>query len=76
MNMKLKYDAEADALSIQLRDGIYDESDEVAPNVIIDFDKERNPLAIEILQARQMLGGEVTLKLELSLEVSTKADTS
>ena len=63
--MKIEYDASVDALVIQLREGKYAGSDEVAPNVIMDFDEDGAPLAIEILNARQVLRLEDTLKLEL-----------
>lgn len=49
--MKVSYDEEADALYIKLRDGDYDESDEVQEGIILDYDGEGNLLAIEILNA-------------------------
>jgi uncharacterized protein YuzE len=66
--MKIQYDSSVDVLTIRLKDGKYAESDEVAPNVIIDFDDNRSPLAIEILNARRVLEVETTLKLELPLQ--------
>ncbi|MFP4558702.1 MAG: DUF2283 domain-containing protein [Archaeoglobaceae archaeon] len=49
--MKVSYDEEADALYIKLRDGDYDESDEVQDGIILDYDGGGNLLAIEILNA-------------------------
>lgn len=49
--MKVSYDEEADALYIKLRDGDYDESDEVQEGIILDYDAEGNLIAIEILNA-------------------------
>ncbi len=63
--MRIKYDAEVDVLMIYLREGEYYESDEVAPNIIMDFDEQGAALAIEILNARQVLGVEDTLNLEV-----------
>ncbi len=63
--MKIEYDASVDALVIQLRAGKYAGSDEVAPNVIMDFDEQGEPLAIEILNARRVLNLEGTLTLEV-----------
>ncbi len=69
--MKIEYDAEVDVLMIYLRDGEYASSDEVAPNMIVDFDDEGVPLAIEILDARRVLrleGKLLTLELPVALE--------
>ncbi len=64
--MKIKYDAEVDILVIRLREGEYYETNEVTPDVLVDFDEEGNPLAIEILNARQVLNaGEDMLHLEI-----------
>lgn len=68
--MKIRYDAEVDVLVIRLRSGSYAESDEVAPNIIVDFDQEGNPLAIEILNAKQTLQLEETLQVEFPFVVS------
>ena len=53
--MKIQYDSSVDVLTIRLKDGVYSESDEVAANVIIDFDENGIPLAIEILNAHRVL---------------------
>jgi uncharacterized protein YuzE len=63
--MKIEYDAEADVLMVYLREGHYAESDQVAPNIVVDFDADRNPLAIEILNARSVLQMGDTFRLEL-----------
>ncbi len=71
--MKIKYDAEVDVLVIRLRDGKYEESDEVANNVIMDFDAEGNALALEILNAKTTLG-DLSLNVEMPLETSVAHD--
>ncbi len=52
--MKIKYDAEVDVLMIYLREGEYVDREEIG-NMSVDFDKEGNPLTIEILNASQVL---------------------
>ena len=63
--MKLSYDQEVDVLLIELREGTYATSDEVAPGMIVDFDEQGQPLRIEILNARDILDMEGGLKLEV-----------
>lgn len=63
--MKIEYDVEADVLMVYLREGEYADSDQVAPNIVVDFDANRNPLTIEILNARSVLQMGDTFKLEL-----------
>ncbi len=54
--MQVKFDEAVDILYIRLREGDYMESDEVADGIIVDFDKQGKPLAIEILDASTLLG--------------------
>ncbi|MEY2341304.1 DUF2283 domain-containing protein [Acidithiobacillus sp. IBUN Pt1247-S3] len=49
--MKVRYDPEADALTICIRDQKVMESEEIRPGVILDYDQEGNVVGIEILQA-------------------------
>ena len=53
--MSLRYDPEADAVYIKLADGVYDESEEVAPGVILDFTLDGQVMGIEILNASKTL---------------------
>jgi uncharacterized protein YuzE len=46
--MKYFYDDEHDSLFISLRDGEYDESEEIYDGFVIDFDKAGRPLNIDI----------------------------
>lgn len=50
--MRVTYSPEADALAIQLREGPYEASQDVAPGVTVDIDRDGNILAVEILGAR------------------------
>ena len=49
--MKVTYDRETDTLTISLRDAKIQESDEVRPGVIADFDSEGQVVRFEILRA-------------------------
>ena len=46
--MKYSYYEESDSLFICLRDGEYDESEEIYDGFVIDFDKSGRPLNIDI----------------------------
>ena len=46
--MKYYYDEEGDSLFISLRDGEYDESEEIYDGFVIDLDKSGRPLNIDI----------------------------
>ncbi|MBI1800989.1 MAG: DUF2283 domain-containing protein [Chloroflexi bacterium] len=54
--MKVTYDESVDILYIRLREGDYEESNEVAEGMIVDFDRQGKPMAIEILDAAALLG--------------------
>ena len=47
--MKLTVDEEADALHLHLVDMPVEESEEVAPGVIVDYDKSNQVVGIEVL---------------------------
>jgi uncharacterized protein YuzE len=47
--MKLKIDEEADALHLELVDVPVEESEEVAPGVIVDYDASNQVVGIEVL---------------------------
>ena len=49
--MRVRYDEEADALYIKLREGEYHESDEIRDGFILDYDVDGNIIGIEILDA-------------------------
>lgn len=54
--MRITYDESVDIIYIRLREGDYEQSDEVATGVIVDFDKDGKLMAIEILDASHVLG--------------------
>lgn len=46
----IKYDPDADALYIKLREGKVTESDEVEEGLIVDYDEKGNVAGIEVLE--------------------------
>lgn len=49
--MKIKYDKETDIVYIKFSNSEITESDENKPGIILDYDKERNIIGIEVLNA-------------------------
>jgi len=54
--MKITYDKEADAAYIYLKNGKWADNFVVGENFIIDVDKDKNILGLEILNASKQLG--------------------
>ena len=55
--MKVTYDSEVDVLHVLFSNAPIEESDEDKPGVILDYDKDGNVVAVEILDAQKRLGG-------------------
>ena len=53
--MEVRYDPDADAMYIKLRDPEYEINEEIREGIIIDFDKENKIIGIEILDAKDRL---------------------
>lgn len=53
--MNFRYFAETDMLYVELLSGVAVESEEVAPNIVLDFDEAKNVIGIEIEDASQMI---------------------
>lgn len=49
--MKLSYDPDADSLWIRWNDSPIDESDEIEPSIVLDYDAEGVVVGIEVLNA-------------------------
>ncbi|MGR3292716.1 MAG: DUF2283 domain-containing protein [Candidatus Scalindua sp.] len=64
--MKVKYNAEVDALVIRFSDEKIDESGEDNPGVILDYDKDGNVVRIEILKASQRIGNPRNIEFEVA----------
>jgi uncharacterized protein YuzE len=59
--MKLRYDPEADALYVRLADAAVQESEEVAPGIVLDFDAGHRLVGLEVLNARTNLAADAIL---------------
>ncbi len=53
--MKVRYDPDTDALYIRLRTGKIVDSEQLATDVIVDYDQKNRIVAVELLRARKHL---------------------
>ena len=53
--VKINYDAQVDVLRIRLADTPIEESDEVQPGLIVDYDEGGNIVGLEILDASDIV---------------------
>ena len=53
--MRVTYDPEADTVVISLRESAIEESDEVGPGVIADFDSAGDVVRFEVLDAARVV---------------------
>lgn len=51
--MKIKYDSETDAIYVIMSDDKIIESEETAPDVIVDYNAENEVVAVEILECQK-----------------------
>lgn len=63
--MKAHYDSEVDALAINWGEAPIDESDEVEPGVILDYDKDGNVVGVEVLNASKKIKQLESFKLQV-----------
>lgn len=54
--MKITYDYKVDALNVSLRPGRVAKTVEVAPEIMLDFDKDGRTLNIEVIGASEKIG--------------------
>jgi len=64
--MRIKYDKEADIVYVRFKEGKISESDEIKKGLIIDYDEEGNPIAIEILNAKYVLSDKPEVSIDFS----------
>lgn len=69
--MRIRYDPGVDILYIRLREGSIEESDEITPEIIADYDKSGKLMGLEILDASEVLGGK---QMRVELAVATGDD--
>ena len=61
--MEIRYDKDADAMYIKLRDGIFAENRKIDDFTILDFDKDSNLLGIELLFVSKRMPAESLKKV-------------
>ena len=64
--MRIRYDKEADVIYLRFREDKIIESDEIKEGLIIDYDSQGRTVAIEILNAKEILAENPEVIVELS----------
>ena len=67
--MVIRYEPEVDILYIKFKESNIEESDEIRPGLIIDFDSQGNPVGIEFLDASKIFAGIPEVKVELPVKI-------
>lgn len=62
--MRIKYDKEADVIYMRFREGKIAESDEIRNGIIVDYDAKGKPLAIELLNAKEIISNKPELEVD------------
>jgi len=52
--MKIKYSGDADILIIELKEGVPEDSFDLHEGIVVHFNKEKEPIEIEILDAYRL----------------------
>jgi uncharacterized protein YuzE len=53
--VKVKYDPQVDILRLRFGDAVIEESEQVEPGVILDYDEAGNIVGLELLDASQVI---------------------
>lgn len=65
--MRLHYDEKADALYLRLDDSQIEESQEVQPGIVLDFDAEKQVVAIEVLRLEERFPSADAKRLQVEI---------
>lgn len=60
--MKADYDRKVDVLTVIFSEALVEESDEIKPGVIVDFDAGGNVVGLEILDASQRIQNPLSME--------------
>ena len=71
--MRIRYDEEADVVYLRFREGKIAESDEIKDGIIVDYDVDGKPIAIEILNAKEILADKPELIVDFSSAIKVHA---
>jgi uncharacterized protein YuzE len=61
--MRFRYNADVDVLVIEFNDQLVADSDEIAPDVILDISENQEPVRLEILDASKKIDDPSTLTM-------------
>ena len=64
MTIRLHYDQETDAAYLRFSESAVVESEEVAPNVVLDYDSDGRMVGMEVLNARHRLPADALIAAE------------
>lgn len=59
---KIHYDKKIDALYIFLRSGIEERFEDLSKDITVEYDKNDNPIGIEIFNASKVLGSKLGIR--------------
>lgn len=59
---KIHYDKKIDALYIFLRSGIEERFEDLSKEITVEYDKNDNPIGIEIFNASKVLGSKLGIR--------------
>jgi uncharacterized protein YuzE len=62
--VKVKYDPQVDILRLRFGDAVIEESEQVEPGVILDYDEAGNIVGLELLDASQVISKPVLAATE------------
>jgi len=65
--MRLHYDEKADALYLRLDDSKIEESREVQPGIVLDFNAQKQVVAIEVLRLKQRFPSADAKRLQVEI---------
>jgi uncharacterized protein YuzE len=65
--MRLHYDEKADALYLRLDDSAIEESQEVQPGIVLDFNAQKQVVAIEVLRLKERFPAADVKQLQLDV---------
>jgi uncharacterized protein YuzE len=65
--MRLHYDEKADALSLRLDDSKIEDSQEVPPGIVLDFNAQKQVVAIEVLRLKERFPSANVKQLQLDV---------
>ena len=64
MTIRLHYDQDTDAAYLRFSQSAVVESEEVAPNAVLDYDSEGRMVGMEVLNARRQLPADALVAAE------------